>query len=344
MSYRVTNRATGSVFTVEADETVLAAARRQGVNLGFSCLTGHCVACRAPVIEGRCHYPYLPPVGLDAAEREQGLALLCQAVPETDLTIVAREIEALKDIQTRRLTVTVARLEFPVDDVALLGLALDEPLAYLAGQHLEVVLDDGRKRSFSIANAPLGGRELELHVRNVVGGGFTDHVFGGLKPGDALTIEAPLGSFFLRDRSPRPMLCVAGGTGFSPIKAIIEEALHLGDERPLRLYWGARTVEELYLADRARAWADTHEHIAFVPVLSAEPPAGWDGRTGFVHHAVLADHNDLSPFDVYMSGPPPLIDAARRDFAAHGLPEHHLYYDSFEFAPDVAAKMTETGG
>jgi CDP-4-dehydro-6-deoxyglucose reductase len=237
--------------------------------------------------------------------------------------------------------VELASVEFPVDDVALLQWRLPggEQLGYLAGQHLDVILEDGRRRSFSIANAPHAGEGLEMHVRHVQGGGFTDQVFGDLKAGDSLEIEAPLGTFFLRDRSPRPMICVAGGTGFSPIKAIVEEALLLGDERPLHIYWGARSEAELYLQDLPRRWARQHEHIVFVPVISGDPQPGWDGRTGFVHEAVLADFNNLSPFDVYMSGPPPMIDGARREFIAHGLPEHHLYYDSFEFAPDVLAKM-----
>jgi CDP-4-dehydro-6-deoxyglucose reductase len=338
--FKVTNRATGSVFEVQDDETVLAAAQRQGVNLSYSCLTGHCVACRSPVITGECHYPHLPPVGLDPADREAGMALLCQAVPKTDLTIVAREIQALRKIHTRELSVEVTGLSFPVPDVALLELrpGPDDRLEFLAGQHLSVVLDDGRKRSFSIANAPHDRHALELHVRHVLGGGFTDLVFDTLKVGDEIRIEAPLGTFFLRERSPRPMICVAGGTGFAPIKAIIEETLSNGDRRPLRLYWGAETQAELYLAELAEDWAREHEHIAFIPVLSGQV-TDWPGRTGLVHLAVLDDHNDLSPFDVYMTGPPALIDSARREFLQHGLPEHHLYYDSFEFAADVLAKM-----
>jgi len=344
LPFRVTNRATGAVFEAADGETVLEAARRQGVNLSYSCLTGNCVACRAPIIEGEVHYPKLPPVGLSADDRDQGLALLCQAVPTSDLTLVAREIEALRTIDTRELTVRVETLEFPVEDVALITMRpVDgEPLVYLAGQYLNVILDDGRRRAFSIANAPRDDGLIELHVRNVVGGGFTDRVFEDLAVGETIHLEAPLGTFFLRERSPRPMLCVAGGTGFAPIKAIIEQARANGDRRPLRLYWGAERVADLYHAERAARWADEAEHIAFIPVLSArEVPADWTGPTGLVHEAVLADHNDLSPFDVYVSGPPALVNAARSEFLGHGLPEHHLYYDSFEFAPDVMAMIAE---
>jgi CDP-4-dehydro-6-deoxyglucose reductase len=340
LSFRVTNRATGSSFSVDPDETVLAAARRQGVELPWSCLNGTCTACKAGVIDGEVDYPRLPPQGLDEGEKEKGLALLCQAVPRSDLTIVARELQALKEIRTRQVRVEVADIAFPAENVALLHLQLPRgTLDYLAGQHLEVLLPDGRRRAFSIANAPNRERQLELHVRHVPGGGFTDLVFASLKPGDELEIEVPLGAFYLRDKSPRPMICVAGGTGFSPIKAIIEETLLEGSVRPLYLYWGANGIKDLYQHALCKQWAEQHQHIHFIPVLSGKNVEDWQGRRGFVHQAVIADFPNLKPFDVYMSGPPMLIDAGRHEFVAHGLPEHHLYFDSFEFAPDILAKM-----
>jgi CDP-4-dehydro-6-deoxyglucose reductase len=340
MSYLVTNRATGSSFSVGEDETVLAAARRQGVELPWSCLNGTCTACKAGVIEGQVEYPRLPPQGLDDGEKDEGLALLCQAVPRSDLTIVAHELQALKEIRTRQVCVEVVDIAFPAENVALLHLRLPrDKLDYLAGQHLEILLPDGRRRAFSIANAPDHERLLELHVRHVPGGDFTDLVFASLKPGDELDIEVPLGTFYLRDKSPRPMICVAGGTGFSPIKAIVEETLLEGSVRPLYLYWGVNGVKDLYLHQLCNDWAAQHEHIHFIPVLSGPVTENWQGRRGFVHEAVIADFPDLKAFDVYMSGPPMLIDAGRHQFVAHGLPEHHLYFDSFEFAPDILAKM-----
>ncbi len=340
MTYKVTNRATGTAFDVASDETVLAAAHRQSLNLPYSCQNGTCGSCKAQLIDGDIEYPNLPPNALSEQEREQGMALLCQAVPRSDITIVVREVEALKDIQPRKLPARVKSLDFLADDVARLHLGLPKGMSvpHLAGQYLDIILSDGKHRSFSIANAPSTSNLLELHIRNVAGGGFTDHVFNGLAEGDLLRVEVPLGTFFLRDKSARPMICVAGGTGFAPIKAIIEQTIINQDVRPLRFYWGARGEPDLYLGDLVQQWADQFEHLDFIPVLS-EPSPQWAGRTGMVHEAVLADHADLSIFDVYMSGPPPLIEAARRDFAAHGLPVHHLYYDSFEFAPDVVAKM-----
>ncbi len=337
--FLVTNRATGTVFQVQPGEAVLAAAQRQGVHLSYSCLNGTCAACKAQVVEGDWHYPLLPPLALEDGEAETGLALLCQAVPRTDLTIVAREPAALKDFVTRVVPTRVTGIEFPNPEVALLWLRLPKGvrLPYLAGQYLDVLLTNGKRRAFSIAAAPNDSGLLELHVRRVAGGGFTERVFSGLKVGNLLRIEAPLGTFFVRERSRRPIICVAGGTGFAPIKAIIEQLLADDDRRPLHLYWGARNRNDLYLESLAADWAASHEHIRFTPVLSDSDDPDWRGRTGLVHEAVIRDHDDLWPFDVYMSGPPALIDAGRHAFAEHGLPERHLYYDSFEFAPDVRA-------
>lgn len=342
VKFTVTNRATGSVFDVAPGETVLAGAWRAGVHLSYSCLNGTCAICHAQVVDGDWHYPYLPPSSLDAAQRERGEALLCQAVPRSDLTIIARETAALKDIVTRRLRVTVSRTDRLASDVLRLRLALPAGVTvdYLAGQYLDCLLPGGKRRAFSIAAAPRPGEDLELHVRQVPGGGFTDFLFREATIGTALDVELPLGTFFLRERSLRPVLCVAGGTGFAPIKAIIEQFLANGDGRPLTLYWGAKTRPELYLDALARRWAADHPQLRYVPVLS-EATSGepWSGRRGWVHEAVLADHPELRSFDLYMSGPPPLIEAGRREFLAAGLPEAHLFYDSFEFAPDVRALM-----
>ena len=340
--YKVTNRATGSSFFVKPGETVLAAAHRQDVHLSYSCLNGTCASCHAQLLSGEVDYPFLPPRALSREERASGLALLCQAVPRSDLTLVAREPAALRDVVTRVLAVRADRIDRVAPDVMriMLRLPRGERLQYLAGQYLDFLLPDGKRRAFSIANAPHTSDRLELHIRHVPGGGFTDFVFSELKNGALLRIEAPLGTFFLRDRSSRPMICVAGGTGFAPIKAIVEQFIANHESRDLWIYWGARTPPDLYLHDLPRAWEANHRNIRYIPVLSEPAQAdGWTGRRGLVHRAVLEDHPDLAHFDVYMSGPPQLIDAGRHEFADHRLPENHLYYDSFEFAPDVLAKM-----
>jgi CDP-4-dehydro-6-deoxyglucose reductase len=327
-------------FTAADGETVLDAARRAGLALPYSCLAGRCASCKATLVDGQVAYPKQPPVGLSDDERAHRQVLLCQAVAETDLVIAAREVASVADVPRRQLAVKVAVRERLADEVMRLVLrpARGERLRHLAGQYLDVLLPGGKRRAFSIANAPEDDDAgLELHVRHVPGGGFTDWVFGDMPEGAILRVEGPLGTFVPREDSERPMLFVAGGTGFAPVKAIIEHFLHLGSTRPMSFYWGVRAVADLYLADLPRAWVARHPSFAFVPVYSDAVPPG--ARGGLVHDAALADHPDLSGFDVYMSGPPPLIEAGRHGFTAAGLPEDRLFYDSFEYAPDVLAAI-----
>lgn len=340
MSRTVTLQASGKRFRVEPGETVLEAARRAHLALPYSCLAGVCGSCKATLIEGECIYPRNPPTALNAAERLRHQALLCQAVPVTDLVVAAREVASVADLPLRRLTLKLLdKAPLGVDVVRLiLQAARGERLRRLPGQYLDVLLADGKRRAFSIANAPHEGDHVELHVRHVAGGGFTSYVFDEMKPGALLKIEGPLGTFVPREDSERPLLFVAGGTGFAPVKALIEHFLHLGTRRPITLYWGARTAQDLYLRGLPERWARDVVGFRYVPVVSDAAVA--DGqRGGFVHEAVLEDHPDLAGFDLYMSGPPTMVDAGRRAFVQAGLPEDRLYYDSFDYAPDVIAKI-----
>lgn len=340
MTHTITIAGSQRQFEAAAGETVLAAARRAGLALPYSCLAGRCASCKATLVQGRVDYPDQPPLGLSEDERAHRQVLLCQAVAATDLVIAAREVASVADIPRRQVAAKVVVRERLADDVMRLVLrpARGERLRHVAGQYLDVLLPGGKRRAFSIANAPEDdGDGLELHVRHVPGGGFTDWVFDGMPEGAVLRIEGPLGTFVPREDSELPMLFVAGGTGFAPVKAIIEHFLHLGSTRPMSLYWGVRTAADLYLEALPRHWASQHPAFAFVPVYSDAPPPG--ARAGLVHEAVLADHPDLSGHDVYMSGPPPLIAAGRHAFIGAGLPEERLYYDSFEYAPDVLAAI-----
>ena len=207
-------------------------------------------------------------------------------------------------------------------------------MQFLAGQYMDILLPGGKRRAFSIASSPSQEEFIELHVRFVEGGGFTGHVFDGMQPGEILRLEGPLGMFFVRLGSPRPILMMGGGTGFAPLKAMIEDLLHAGDDRPITLYWGVRTEKDLYAKGLIEEFAEQHPDFRFVPVLSEAEP-DWTGRTGFVHTALLEDYPELSAFEIYMSGPPAMVHAARKEFLAHGGTEAHLHYDSFDFAPDV---------
>ncbi len=326
---------------VAAGETVLHAARRQDRALPYSCLSGRCGSCRGHLIAGKVSYPYNPPDALSPDELEAGEVLLCQAVPQSDLEVAIREVDAVRDIPLRQLDLRVTRMQQLAEEVMGLYLlpADGQPLAYLPGQYLDVLLASGRRRAFSIANAPRADGVIELHVRRVAGGGFTEQVFSDLTVGDVLRVEAPLGTFVARAHSDRPLLLVAGGTGFAPIKAIVERWLEQPPSRSVQLYWGARVAADLYLEDQVRLWAQAQPWFHYQAVLSEGASDDPLHRQGLVHEAVLADHPDLARFDLYMSGPPALIDAGRHAFVAAGLPDDRLYYDSFDYAPDVLAAM-----
>jgi CDP-4-dehydro-6-deoxyglucose reductase len=338
--HKITLQSSGKEFRAEPGETVLEAARRAGLALPYSCLAGVCGSCKATLLEGHCVYPRNPPTALNAAEQARHQVLLCQAVPASDLVIAAREVASVADIPRRRLTLKLVDKALLSEDVVrLISLtARGERLRRLAGQYLDVLLPDGRRRAFSIANAPHENDRIELHVRRVAGGDFTSHVFDEMRHGDLLHVEGPLGTFVPREDSERAMLMVAGGTGFAPIKALIEHFRHLGSRRPIALYWGARTPRDLYLRALPEQWAREGEMFRFVPVLSDAEHAG-ALRHGLVHEALLEDHADLSAFDLYMSGPPTMIDAGRRAFVDANLPEDRLFYDSFDYAPDVLAEI-----
>jgi len=335
MQYTVRIQKTGREFKVASDETVLAAALRQGISLMHSCRSGNCGSCKATLRSGQVDYGVYEQKALSDAERRAGKVLLCQAVPQSDLLVDATEVIAAEGVTVKTLPCRVVGMQRLADDVMRLQLKLPErqELNYLPGQYLEFLLRDGKRRSFSMAAPPAAGEPLELHIRHVPGGFFTEQVFTTMREKDLLRFQGPLGTFFLRRDSTRPIILVAGGTGFAPIKAIVMDALASGINRPMHLYWGVRARRDLYMDALARAWAARHEHFRYTPVLSEPLPAdGWIGRIGWVHEAVVDDYPDMSGFDVYASGPPPMIDAARDAFAAHGLPADCLYFDSFEFA------------
>jgi len=341
--FTVTLSTSGRRFDVLPGETVLEAAQRAGIALPYSCRAGVCGSCKATLLKGRCEYPRNPPAALDVHDRAQHAVLLCQAVPASDLLVQAREVTSVEDIARRQLDVQVSRkwpLAPDVIGLQLQPVAGETRLNWLPGQYLDVLLEDGRRRPFSIANGPQADGAIELHVRHVAGGGFTSWVSDALQEGDRLRIEGPLGTFVPREDSERPMIFMAGGTGFAPVKAILEHFLALGTRRSIDFYWGARSEADLYQRALAAQWAATRHGLRFHPVVS-DPEQAHDAalRIGLVHEAVLEDHPDLAGHDLYMSGPPAMVDAGRKLFIEAGLPEERLYYDSFEYAPDVLAQI-----
>jgi CDP-4-dehydro-6-deoxyglucose reductase len=340
MSFNVTLRPSGRQFQVDADETILAAALRQGVGLPYGCKNGACGSCKGLLVEGTVDQGAHSSSALGNDEKTRGHVLVCCAQPTSDLDIQIREIAGAGDMPAKKLPCRVAELEKAADDVMIVKLQLpaNERLQYLAGQFLEFILKDGKRRAYSIATPPHHEGPIELHIRHLPGGLFTDHVFTAMKARDILRFEGPLGSFFLREDSDKPIVLLASGTGFAPIKAIVEHAIHKQITRPITLYWGARKRADLYLEKLAGEWATALPNFTFVPVLSDPLDAdGWTGRTGFVHHAVVADTADLSGHQVYACGAPVMVESAIRDFTAHhGLPTEEFYADAFTSEADLA--------
>ncbi len=343
MSYKITLQPSGHQFLVEDNEAILDAGLRQGIALPYGCRGGVCGSCAATIVSGQVHYPFGEPQGLAPYEEERGKTYLCMAGALSDLTLHAPQVGVEADIEIKTLPVRVERMRRLADDVMELTLKLpaSERLRFLPGQYIDVLLKDGKRRGFSLANAPFNDQLLELHIRYVPGGHFTHYVFNEMKEKALLRIEGPLGSFHLRD-TERPLILMGGGTGMAPLKSILEQLMEQGITRPVRLYWGVRAKQDLYLDSLIRSWVSRQQLLSYIPVLSEPNPEDeWQGRTGWVHEAVIADSNDLAQYDVYMCGPPPMIVAAKRDFTARGLPETQLFSDSFEFSPDTLKAMQE---
>ena len=337
MSHQITIQPSGRTYTTEGDDTLLAAAIRQGIGLPYGCKDGACGSCKSKLLEGQVVHGPHQAKALSADEEAAGFVLTCCARPQTDCVVEARAVPGAGEFPVLKLPTRVISLDKPAADVAVLRLQLaaNQNFQFRAGQYVEFILRDGARRSYSMANAPetLPG-QIELHIRHMPGGKFTDHVFGALKEKDILRMEGPFGSFFLREDSSKPIVLLASGTGFAPIKAIIERARGAGSTRPMQLYWGARRQADLYQDAWVREVAAAWPLLSYVPVLS-EPDAGWSGRTGFVHQAVMADLPDLSGHQVYACGAPVMVEAAQRDFSAqYGLPADEFYADAFTSEAD----------
>ena len=337
MSYQVTVQPSGRQFAVEANETLLDAALRQGLTMPYGCKDGACGACKGKVLCGVVELGKAAAHALSDDEKAAGLTLYCCATAKGDLEIECKQVASASQIPVKTLPARIEKLEKLAPDVVDMHLRLpaSERFQFLAGQYIDILLKDGRKRSFSLANGPEEGNLLQLHIRHVPGGVFTDQVFSTMKVKDILRFNGPHGGFYLREDSTRPVILLAGGTGFAPIKAIIEHALAKGIARPMTLYWGARRSEDLYLRALAESWARQHADFRFIPVLS-ETETGWQGRTGLAHRAVMQDIADLSGYQAYVCGSPAMIAAARHDLVEHGgLPAEEFLSDAFTFAADV---------
>ncbi|MCR4303537.1 MAG: CDP-6-deoxy-delta-3,4-glucoseen reductase [Gallionella sp.] len=335
MTFKTVIQPSGHSFPIEVHETILEAALKHGYPLPYSCRNGVCGTCKGKVAAGQVDYGKYQTSALTDEEKFSGMALFCCARPLSDLTLECREVNAVKDIPVKTLPCRVQKMEKPAPDVMVLSLKLpaNERLQFLAGQYIDILLKDQKPRSFSLANAPHDDEYLQLHIRNIAGGVFSRHVFETMKERDILRFNGPLGTFFLREETDKPVILIASGTGFAPVKAMIEHALFIGIKRPMHFYWGGRKLADLYMLDTARQWENSG--IRFTPVLSeALAEDSWTGRTGFVHQAALDDYSDMTGHEVYACGARVVVEAARRDFTAQrGLPGEAFFSDAFMFKP-----------
>jgi CDP-4-dehydro-6-deoxyglucose reductase, E3 len=348
MSFTVTVQPSAKSFSAEPDQTILEAALAAGIVIPYGCKNGACGSCKGKVVSGEIAQGPHQASSLSAAEQAEGKALFCCAKACSNLEIEARVIQTAGDFPLKKLPCRVASVERAADDVVILKLQLPatERLQYLAGQYVEIILRDGTRRSYSMAGAPGVSEHLELHLRHLPGGKFTDAVFGvsgpATKEKDIMRFEGPMGTFFLREDSTKPMVMIASGTGFAPIKALMELIQAKGIARPITLYWGGRRPKDLYLNALCEEWATRLPFFTYVPVVSdAIAEDAWTGRTGFVHKAVVADFPDLSGHQVYACGAPIVIESAQRELIAQcSLPEDEFYADSFISEADIARQAS----
>lgn len=343
MTYEVTIQPSGRSFTVGPHETILAAAIRQGIGLPYGCRDGACGSCKCQKLGGDVQQGTHQEKALSSQEQAEGRILPCCAIPLSDVVIESRQVSAEGAHPIRKMPVRVSGLERLAPDVIRLTLQkpASEPMLFHAGQYIEFLLRDGLRRSYSMANAPhtlAEGAGLELHIRHMPGGAFTDKVFSELKERDILRIEGPFGSFYLRPNSDKPLIFLASGTGFAPIKAMLEHMLHHGDARPVTLYWGGRRPHDLYMSDWVTEHARRMPTLRYVPVVSdALAEDGWTGRIGFVHRSVLEDFPDLSGHQVYACGAPIVVESAQKDYAQAGLGADDFFSDAFISEADKLA-------
>jgi CDP-4-dehydro-6-deoxyglucose reductase len=340
MSFTISVQPSGRSFTAEPGEAILAAGIRQGIGLPYGCKDGACGSCKCRMLEGTVVHGEHQAKALSPEEEAAGMILTCCGVAHSDLVLESRQVTDAGAFPVKKMPTRVSVMERKSHDVILLRLQLpaNDAFQYHAGQYIEFILRDGDRRSYSMANAPGVGAGVELHIRHMPGGKFTDHVFGAMKEKEILRVEGPYGSFYLREDSDKPIVLLASGTGFAPIKAVIEQMQQKGINRPAVLYWGGRRPADLYLGDWVQTKLAEMPNLKYVPVISdALPEDGWSGRTGFVHRAVIQDFPDLSGHQVYACGAPIVVDSAQTDFVATcGLPAEEFYADSFVTEADKA--------
>lgn len=340
-AFQITVEPSGRQFSTTGHETILAAAISAGVGLPYGCKDGACGSCKCKKLSGEVTHEGYSAHAMTPAELEAGFVLTCRATAHTDVVLESRQVTDASAFPIKKMPVRVGALEKLSHDVMRVQLQMPANMVfqYFAGQYIEFILRDGTRRAYSIATAPhvqTTAPGIELHIRHMPGGVFTDHVFGTMKEKEILRTEGPFGSFFLREDSSKPMVFLASGTGFAPIQGLLAHMQHKGITRPVSVYWGGRRPEDLYQDAWVKALATTMPNLTYVPVVSdPQPEDHWTGRTGYVHQAVLDDFADLSGHEVYACGAPIVVDSARASYLSQrGLPEEAFFADAFTSAAD----------
>ena len=306
-------------FDLDPALTILDSATKAGWELPHSCRRGSCESCRVQVLDGAVSPP-----------ATNGTALLCMSRASGDIRIAVDRAEPVSTTSRKTVHAKLYRMRMAAPDVAVVDLRFPAGVKapFKAGQYLQVHIEGAEPRSFSMSNAPKSADSVQLHVRVLPGSLFGEKVLPALQPGDLLKVELPFGDFYLREGLD-PVIMVAGGTGFSPMQSILEDALIKQRDRSFTLYWGARQAEGLYAMEQVKKWQQKYSNFHFVGVLS-DDESNTDMRKGLVHEAVLADHVDLSQHQVYVCGAPVLVSTARERFIKdRGLLGAHFFADSF---------------
>jgi len=343
MPNKVTVQPSGHQFDVDEGESILDAAMRQNIELPYGCRGGACASCAGYIVNGEVYYDD-EPIALDDDMQANKQALFCIAKTRGDLEISIEELESLAPLEVKQFGCHVSSKDRLCHDVIALKISLDnnERLQYHAGQYIEFILEDDKRRAFSIANAPHNDDLIELHIRHVDGGLFTDFLFASMPENSSLQMQGPLGHFYLREDHQRPIIMMGGGTGFGPLKAMIEHIEHIAFNQPIHLFMGVRALRDLYMNDMAKQWMKNNENLIFTPVLSDPMDEdNWQGETGFVHQVVANQFSDLSPFDIYMSGPPPMVNAAVELFTQQGASKDNMFSDAFEYSADATQAIAK---
>jgi CDP-4-dehydro-6-deoxyglucose reductase len=315
--------------TARFGETLLDAGLRQDINLPYECRNGGCGMCKCTVLAGKVDPGLYQPSALSDEELAQGKVLLCCATALDDVEIEYEPPAGEKKF--KEYTGRVVKLEKLGYDVMRLLLKLPEgqQIPFKAGQYVNIILDDGQRRAFSFANPPHEAEFVELQIRLMPGGRFTTHVFEKMKEGDKVKFEGPIGDFALRE-SERPIVFVAGATGFAPVKSMVEDAFKRGLKREIHLYWGVKQLKDLYLPDLPKQWASDHANFHFIPVLSEPAPEdAWTGRTGLVHEAILEDFPELKGHEIYACGSVRMVEAIFPFLKAQGAEDGACFSDAF---------------